>query len=79
MADEALRTLVEVLIAELHREGVLDGENLHNMARRLGEAGFPDEAEGLMAIPFLNALDSPAERRALIREVPPVDGGNDGG
>lgn len=75
-SDEAQATLLEILIAELHRDGTLDGENLTNMARRMEEAGFPNEASGVLFIPFANAMDSPEERRALMGVVPPLDGGN---
>lgn len=78
-SDEAQSTLIEVLIAELHRAGALDGDNLHNMARRLREAGFPDEADGVLFTPFANAMDDPETRRGLIQAVPECDGGNGDG
>ncbi|MES2903766.1 MAG: hypothetical protein V4696_06230 [Pseudomonadota bacterium] len=74
-SDPALSTLIEVLIAELHLAGALDGANISNMARRLREAGFEDQAAGVMFLPFVNAMDSPEERRATLSLVP--DGGNE--
>lgn len=73
-ADESQSTLIEVLIAELHEAGVLGGSNLQNMARRLREAGFPEEADGVLFIPFANAMDSPEERRGLIHGLTAVTG-----
>ncbi|MES2904629.1 MAG: hypothetical protein V4696_10630 [Pseudomonadota bacterium] len=68
-------TLLEVLIAELHLAGVLDGDNLRNMGRRLREAGLEELAEGVEFIPFVNAMDDPEARRAMMVAVP--DGGNE--
>ena len=65
----------EVLIAELHRQGLLDGPAIANMAERLDRIGERDAADRVRGIPLSNKLDDPAEVRAVLTLVP-RDGGN---
>lgn len=69
----ALDIATEILIAELHRQGVLDGAAIQNMARRLRECGEHDEASAVEGVVLGNALDSPEARRATLHSI---DGGN---
>ena len=73
MAD--LDIVTEVLVAELHRQGLLDANAIENMARRLIEAGEPDLGAQLLGVIIGNALDEPDERRRTFYIVD--SGGND--
>jgi len=66
---------LEILIAELHRQGMLDANALENMARRLIEADEADLADQVLGVILGNALDEPCERRQTFYIVP--SGGND--
>jgi hypothetical protein len=68
---------VFVLMAELHREGVLGGRNITNMARRLEMAELPDLAARVAMLPLCNEIDEPGAIRAHLSLVP--DGGNGDG
>lgn len=72
----SLEIALEVLIAELHRQGVLDGEAIANMARRLEEAGEGGLGQEVLGVVLANALDEPRARRATLHVVGP-NGGND--
>lgn len=71
--DPALDTLF-VLIAELHKRGVIGEAELASMARRLDMAELPDEADRVRSVPLSNLFDDPDEIRAGLHIVP--DGGN---
>lgn len=66
---------LEVLIAQLHLIGVLEGSDIANMARRLRECGRDDLANAIFGIVIANAVDVPEVRRSMMQAVP--DGGND--
>ncbi len=66
--------VLAVLIAQLHRNGTLDGADVANMQRRLIEGGAPDLAEGLGGVILSDMIDDPARRRASIHAL--RDGGN---
>lgn len=70
----ALDPALGVLIAALFEAGVLDGEALLTMARRLDLSDRPDLAESVRGIPLSCAFDTPSMRRAALHAVP--DGGN---
>ena len=67
--------VLEVLIAQLWRAGVLDHADIANMKRRLIEGGDADKAESLGFVILSDAFDDPALRRATIHSL---DGGNGG-
>lgn len=58
--QEELETLVGALIAQLHESGLLTGEAIEGIARRLHHAGMPDIAEDVRAIPLADGLSRPA-------------------
>jgi hypothetical protein len=64
-----------VLIAQLHRNGTLDGADIANMKRRLIEGGNPVLAEELDGVVLSDLIDDPRERRASLYALP-ADGGN---
>jgi len=66
-----------ILIAELQRDGVLEGANITSMVRRLELSNLPDLAQRVQMIPLSNALDDPDEIRGAMFAI---DGGlSDGG
>jgi hypothetical protein len=65
--------LMEVLIAQLHRNGTLSGPDISNMKRRLTEAGHEHLADTLGMIVLSDMIDDPGERRASLHAI---DGGN---
>ena len=69
----AIDIVTEILIAELHRNGLLDDAALQNMARRLTECGEGETADEVLGVVIGNALDDPGERRATLHAI---DGGN---
>lgn len=73
MPADPLDPALEVLIAQLHLIGVLEGSDISKMARRLRECDRPDLASAVQGVIFGNAMDSPDERRAGIHAI---DGGN---
>lgn len=64
--------LLMILIAELQRDGMLDGRNITSMVRRLEMSDLPELAERVKMIPLSNAFDDPDEIRVGF-EV--IDGG----
>lgn len=68
--------LLEVLIAQLLRNGVLNNADIANMQRRLVEGGTPQLAEALAGIWLSDQIDDPGERRAAIHAID-RDGGNE--
>lgn len=68
-----LDPVMEVLIAQLRRNGTLSNADLANMKRRLIEGGNPDLAEAITWLLFSDAIDDPELRRASIHSL---DGGN---
>ena len=64
-----------MLIAQLRQNGLLSGDDLANMLRRLHEGEMPEAHAELMGIILSDDLDTPEERRAIIY---PIDGGNQG-
>lgn len=62
----------EILIAELHRQGLLDGEALANIAARLDASGEADAAMAVRMVPVANALDTPEVRRSGLHVVTAV-------
>lgn len=78
MADSELGTgldpVLEVLIAQLHRNGALSTTDLTNMKRRLIEGDLPDLASAINGVVLSDMIDDPEERRASFYAVP--DGGN---
>ena len=66
--------VLEVLIAEMHRQGFFGGEAIANMSRRLTESGEAGLAEQVVGIVLANSLDTPEARRSLMH---PVSGGNE--
>lgn len=63
------------LIAELHRQGVLDSHAIDNIANRLERAGEDAEADRIRMLVVANALDDPENRRSGIHLV--SNGGNE--
>lgn len=61
-----------ILLAELHKAGVLDSANLASIARRLELSGEDDLAERVQALPLSNFLTDPETMRASIHAI---DGG----
>lgn len=74
MDDPTLDTLM-VLIAELHRAGIIDAAQLSNMGRRLDMSGLDDLAERVRFIPLSNAMDNPKAMQASLHLI--SGGGND--
>lgn len=72
-ADPALDATF-ILIAELHRSGLLLPANLASMARRFELGGHTELAERLRMIPLANAIDTPENNRAALALV---DGANE--
>lgn len=68
-----LDPVMEVLIAQLRRNGTLSNSDIANMKRRLIEGGNPDLAEAITWLLFSDAIDDPELRRASIHSL---DGGN---
>lgn len=70
--------VLEVLIAQLLKTGVLSGADLSNMANRLERIGMDEAAFALNFLPIANAMDEPDERRAgfEVIEGGALDGGN---
>lgn len=71
--QEQVETLVGALIAQLLSKGILNGTDIHDIAKRLDWASMPDMADSVRSIPFLDALCEPEAVRATF-EV--IDGGN---
>lgn len=67
--------LLEVLVAQLVRNGTLQRSDIGNMARRLDEGGDEGAAMALRMIVLSDEIDDPKERRAALYSI---DGGNDG-
>jgi hypothetical protein len=65
-----------VLIAQLIDKGVLDGDDISDMMRRLEEGGDGELASDLVGIVLSCGIDTPANRRAGMHVV---DGGNSEG
>ena len=65
--------MLEVLIAQLYRSGVLTGADIANMKRRLREGGDGEAADNLGFIILSDMIDDPDARRASIHAL---DGGN---
>ena len=66
--------VLAVLIAQLHRNGILTGPDVANMQRRLIEGDNEALAEGLMGVILSDMVDDPGRRRASIHSI---DGGAD--
>lgn len=64
---------MEVLLAQLVRNGTLSRKDLANMKRRAIEGGTPDVAAQIDGIVLSDAIDDPATRRATLHSI---DGGN---
>ncbi len=60
---------MEVLIAQLHRNGTLTGADLSNMKRRLTEAGHEHLADTLGMIVLSDMIDDPSGRRATLHAI----------
>jgi len=71
-SPEPTLDLLMILIAELQRDGVLDGRNITSMVRRLELSDLSDLAQRVQMIPLSNALDEPDDIRSGF-EV--IDGG----
>lgn len=61
--------LLEVLIAQLVRNGALSRPDIQTMKRRLIEGGDADEAETLDMIVLSDLIDDPDARRAGIHSI----------
>ena len=77
MADSAnggtgLDPVMEVLIAQLRRNGALTTADLDTMKRRLIEGDRPDLAHGIDGVILSDICDDPDTRRAPIHGI---DGG----
>lgn len=75
--DTGLDPVMEVLIAQLRRNGLLSGADITNMRRRLIEGGRRDLADGLAGVILSDMIDDPQARRASIHAIP--DGCKDEG
>lgn len=80
MADSAnggtgLDPVMEVLIAQLRRNGALTTADLDSMKRRLIEGDRPDLARGIDGVILSDIFDDPDMRRATIHGI---DGGKAG-
>ncbi|MFN3474085.1 MAG: hypothetical protein ACK4ZW_08575 [Blastomonas sp.] len=71
--------IIEVLLAQLHKTGLLTGDDLSNMANRLESINMEAAAYAVRFIPLANAMDEPDERRAgfEVIEGGGIDGGNE--
>lgn len=70
--------VLEVLIAQLLKNGALSGDDLSNMANRLERIDMHETAFAVNFIALANAMDEPDERRAgfEVIEGGALDGGN---
>lgn len=68
-----MHPVLEVLLAQLIRNGTLTAVDLETMKRRLIEGDTPDEADAINGIILSDLIDDPATRRATLY---PIDGGN---
>lgn len=73
--DPALDTVM-ILIAELMRAGVVKGEQIASMVRRLDLSELPEVAARLQMLHLSNEMDTPENNRGTFRVI---DGGLDGG
>lgn len=71
-APDPTLDLLMILIAELQRDGVLDGANITSMVRRLEMSDLPNLAQRVKMIPLSNAMDDPDEIRGAMFAI---DGG----
>jgi hypothetical protein len=71
-APDPTLDLLMILIAELQRDGVLDGANITSMVRRLEMSDLPNLAQRVQMIPLSNAMDDPDEIRGTMFAI---DGG----